>query len=110
MARLLGPEGLGLLAQTAPLLILTGATTAISAWFGYLRTVARERERTTRLRAAIDGAPPECRSDIIDSCGRLEASAAQRRWTPPAAPGRPRSRSGGRQPARSPRSQGADVA
>ena len=87
MARLLGPDGLGLLIQASPIIAFTAVTTVIGAWFNYLRTRTRERERTARLKAAIEGAPPERRSEIIESCGRLEASGpGDRSWAPRALP------------------------
>jgi hypothetical protein len=95
MSRLLDPD---------VLVAVTAATTAIGAWFGYLRTAARERERTARLRAAIEGAPPERRSEIIDSCSHLEASAAGHRSWAPARPRRIRRGAG------DPPAEGVDVA
>jgi hypothetical protein len=52
--------------------VLVSVTTAVTSWAAYLRTLASERERTARLRAAIDGVPPEWRSAIILACSRLE--------------------------------------
>lgn len=75
----LGPNELRLLIQAGPILVLTSITTMACAWIGYLRTRVKQRECTRRLKAAIDGVPPEHRSGVIEACGHLEASAGEPR-------------------------------
>jgi hypothetical protein len=44
----------------------------LKVWLVYRLTVVKERGRTERLNAAIDGVSPDHRSEIIRACGALE--------------------------------------
>lgn len=49
----------------------------IRAWITHRTTLARERARTDRLHAAIDGTDPRHRPDILRACHGLECPAPE---------------------------------
>jgi hypothetical protein len=52
--------------------IAVTASASWRAWIAYRRIVIREKERTSRLTRAIDGADPCERPEIIRACSLLE--------------------------------------
>ena len=55
--------------------IAVAITASWRAWIAYRRTVIGERERTSRMARAIEGADPDQRPEIIRACSLLEGAA-----------------------------------
>jgi hypothetical protein len=55
--------------------IAVAITASWRAWIAYRRTVIGERERTSRMARAIEGADPNERPEIIRACSLLEGAA-----------------------------------
>ena len=70
----LGSSGDGRLAPACLAALFTGLPMIAWSCFGYLRLREYQRQRTLRLRIALDGVPPESRPEIIKSCSDLEGS------------------------------------
>jgi hypothetical protein len=60
--------------QALAVLAIAG-TAAWRIWMAYRTTVIQEKERTSRMSAAINGASPAHRPDIIRACSLLEGTA-----------------------------------
>jgi len=60
--------------QALAVLAVAG-TAAWRIWVAYRKTVTQEKERTSRLTHALDGASPPQRPEIIRACSLLESAA-----------------------------------
>jgi hypothetical protein len=55
--------------------IAVAITASWRAWIAYRAAVVGERERTSRMARAIEGADPNQRPEIIRACSLLEGAA-----------------------------------
>jgi hypothetical protein len=70
----MGPQlGSPLLGAGASLLLIMPAVVGVfTAWFGYRKTFMVEQWRTTRLKAALEGAAPRARAEILKALATVE--------------------------------------
>ncbi len=77
----------------ALMVLAVAGTAAWRIWVAYRKTVTQEKERTSRLIQALDGASPPQREEVIRACSLLE-SAASASLDPPRHPAEPPKRPG----------------